>query len=146
MRGQIAVGQFDRDYDNGISESGTAVDANLEWYITRLTTITVNARRNTEDTIGATTAFPYIQTVYGARIDHELLRNLILTAGAQIGKRDYDIINRTDDFVHAEAGADYLISRRWALRARYMHDEVDSDAVTRDYDVNRFTVGVSFRL
>jgi len=148
LRGQIAVGQFSRDYDSGISEDGLAIDSEIEWYITRLTTLTVNANRSTEDTIGATTASPFVDSRYGARIDHELLRNLILTAGVQIGKRDYDVIDRTDDYTHADVGADYLLNRRWAVRARYNHDEVDSSGANRyrDYEVNAFTLGLAFRL
>jgi hypothetical protein len=150
MRGQIAVGQFNRDYDSGMSEEGLAVDANLEWYVTRLTTLTFTASRNTEDTVGATTASPFVATRYGARIDHELLRNLILSAGVWAGTRDYDVVDLKDDVLHADVGADYILNRRWALRARYAHDEVDSSggplAVGRGFEVNEFTVGLAFRL
>ncbi len=146
LRGRLAVGQFSRDYDNGISEDGLAVDANLEWYVTRLTTLTFTGRRNTEDTVGANTVEPYIQTEYGARVDHELLRNLILTGGFMVGKRDYDVSNLTDDYNRVELGADYLLNRRWALRGRYTRDSVSSDLPGRDFDVNRFTVGLTFRL
>ena len=153
LRGRLAVGQFNRDYDgtpgNSFSESGLAIDANLEWYVTRLTTVTVTGSRNSEDTIGATTANPYVATRYGVRVDHELLRNLIVGAGVQFGNRDYDGITLKDDVTHFDAGADYLISRRWAIRARYDHDELDSSgagSAGRDYEVNQFTVGLAFRL
>jgi hypothetical protein len=153
LRGRLAVGEFNRDYDgtpgNSFSESGLAVDANLEWYVTRLTTVTLTGSRNTEDTVGATTAFPYISTRYGVRVDHELLRNLIVGAGAGFGTRDYDGTTLTDDVTHFDVGADYLVSRRWAIRARYDHDELASSgagSAGRDYEVNRFTVGLAFRL
>src|SRR5690606_24629881 len=86
MRGEINVGQFEREYDAGNSVEGLAVAANLEWYPTGLTTVTVTGRRNSEDVIGATESQPFTETEFGARVDHELLRNLILTAGAQIGR------------------------------------------------------------
>jgi hypothetical protein len=154
LRGRLAVGEFNRDYDgtpgNSFSESGLAVDANLEWYATRLTTVTLTGSRNTEDTIGATTASPYISTRYGVRVDHELLRNLVVGAGVQFGNRDYDGIDLKDDTTHFDVGADYLLSRRWAIRARYDHDELDSSGsaapADRNYKVNQFTVGLSFRL
>jgi hypothetical protein len=145
MKGHIAVGQFSRDYDNGTSEDGLAVDTNLEWYLTRLTTLTFTASRNSEDTIGSTAA-PYVQTAYGARIDHELLRNVILTAGVRAGTRDYDGIALKDEFTHVDVGADYLVSRRVALQARFNRDDLDSNGLNRDYEDNRFTVGVSLRL
>lgn len=148
LRGEIAVGQFSRDYDFGGGTDGTAVAANVEWYITRLTTITVNAHRNAEDVVGANTALPYVESQYGARVDHELRRNIILTAGAQAGTRDYDVIDRKDDFSYVEVGADYLLNRRVAIRGRYRHNEVQSDGADRyrDYEVNELTLGVSLRL
>lgn len=148
MRGEVAVGQFQRDYDSGISTDGLAVSANLEWYITRLTTISLSANRNSEDVVGAITATPYVESQYGARVDHELLRNLTLTGGVRFGQREYEGIDRDDDFVSVDVGADYMLNRRVVLRARYVHDEVESDGVDayRSYDENRFTLGVSFRL
>jgi len=149
MQGQIAIGQFTRDYDNGVNEEGLAADANLEWYLTRLTTLSINAHRNTEATIGATTVAPYIETRFGGRIDHELLRNVILTAGVESGKREYqDGIDRTDDYTFADVGADYLLNRRVALRARLRHAEVNSSGADayRDFEVNSLTLGIAFRL
>lgn len=148
MRGEVAVGQFERDYDSGATVDGTAVSANLEWYITRLTTLSFNARRNSEEVIGGTTLAPYVATSYGARVDHELLRNVILTAGVQAGTREYETIDRDDDFVYADAGVDYLVNRRVVVRGRYRYDQVESDGAMpyRDYEVNALTLGVSLRL
>ncbi|HEX8901535.1 outer membrane beta-barrel protein [Vitreimonas sp.] len=148
MRGEINVGQFEREYDAGNSVEGLAVAANLEWYPTGLTTVTVTGRRNTEDVIGATESQPFTETEFGARVDHELLRNLILTAGAQIGRRDYESIDREDEVLSADVGADYLINRRVALRARYVFDDVQSSGIDRyrDFEANAFTLGLSFRL
>jgi hypothetical protein len=146
MEGEIAVGQFQRDYDFGGSTDGLAASANLEWYITRLTTLTFTAERNSEDVVGATTALPYIESRYGARVDHELLRNLILTAGTEFGSREYDTIARDDDFMSADVGADYLVNRRFVIHGRYEHAEVESDVPTSEFDENRFSLGLSIRL
>jgi hypothetical protein len=148
MRGEIAVGQFNRDYDSGESTEGLAISSNLEWYITRLTTLSFNAHRNTEDVVGATVAVPYVETEVGARVDHELLRNVILTAGIQGGTREYDIIDRNDDYSRFDVGADYLLNRRAVIRARYQHDEVESSGADRyrDYEINAVTLGLTLRL
>ncbi len=146
--GQVLVGQFERDYDSGVSADGLAVSAALEWYLTRLTTITLTGRRDADDQISATAGLPYITNQYGARVDHELLRNLILTGEVQAGQREYDTISREDDFVSAEAGADYLLNRRAALRARYEFDQTDSSGALpgREFEVNKFSLGISLRL
>jgi hypothetical protein len=148
MRGQLAVGHFERDYNSGVTTDGLAVAADVEWYITRLTTLSFSASRNSEDVVGATTATPYVESQYGARVDHELLRNLTATAGVRFGQREYEGIDRDDDFVSVDLGADYLLNRRVVLRGRFVHDNVESDGVNayRDYEENRFTLGVSFRL
>jgi hypothetical protein len=148
MQGEIALGHFEREYDLPLTTDGVAASARLEWYITRLTTITLAARRNAEDVIGATTAIPYIQTEYGGRVDHELLRNVILTGGVEFGRREYEVIDRDDEYMSADVGADYLVNHRVVLRGRYVHDEVESDGVNayRDYEENRVTFGVGLRL
>jgi len=148
MRGEFAVGQFEREYDFGQTTDGLALSGELEWYITRLTTITLSADRNSEDVIGATFGLPYVESRYGARVDHELLRNVILSAGTEFGRREYDIIDRDDDFFRANIGGQYLLNRRVALTADYIYDQVESDGAARyrDYEENRFQLGVSLRL
>lgn len=147
MLGEVDVGQFHRSYDDGEKVSGTAVNANLEWYVTRLTTVDFTARRNAEDS-GAFTAQPYIDSAYGVHVDHELLRNVILSAGGEVGTRDYQAIDRTDDYSSAMVGARYILNRRVALTARYDYDRNKSTGADRyrDYTVNTVSVGVSLRL
>jgi hypothetical protein len=115
--------------------------------VTQLTTLSFNANRNAADQ-GATTNDPYIESRVGAGVDHELLRNLILSAGIQRGTRDYKTIDRSDDFTYAALGARYILNRRVALSANYRHDAVDSSGVNRyrNYDVNTFSLGLSLRL
>lgn len=147
MRGEVSVGQFERDYDfAGFgSVDGVAVAGELEWYITQLTTLTFNARRGAEDS--SSVVEPYITTEYGASVDHELLRNLIVSAGARYGEREYEgVTGREDEYVRYEVGADYILNRRVALRARYGHDDVDSSEPTRNFEVNAVTVGLTLRL
>jgi hypothetical protein len=148
MQGEVAIGHFERDYDSGASTDGLAAAAALEWYITRLTTITLNAHQNSEDVVGATVAQPFIESEYGARIDHELLRNVILTAGIQFGQREYELIDRDDEYMYAELGADWMVNRHLVVRGRYLRDEVESSGVNayRDYEEDRFTLGLGIHL
>jgi hypothetical protein len=147
MRGEVAVGQFEREYqDPALNSDGLAVAANVEWYITRLTTISLYANRNAEQVVGDT-AVPFVDSRYGGRIDHELLRNLILTAGAQVGTREYDdLISRDDDYFTADAGADWLLNRRLVVRGRFEMVQVESDDPTAEFEENRITLGLGIRL
>lgn len=150
MRGEISVGQFERDYDNPLlgSTDGLAVQGNLEWYITRLTTLTFNAHRNAEDVVGGNSLLPYVENQFGARVDHELLRNVIVGGGFASGRREYDAVDREDEFFYGNIGVDYLLNRRVAVFARYQYDQVDSSGVDayRDYEQNKFSLGLSLRL
>jgi hypothetical protein len=146
MRGEVAVGQFERDYA-GVAQTfdGVAVSGRVEWYITPLTTITVDARRDADDQIGAASGEPYITQEYGLRVDHELQRNVILTGAVRAGERDYETIVRKDEFIEWELGADYMLNPHAVARFRYEYDEVDSPAY-RNYDASRFTLGLTLRL
>jgi hypothetical protein len=150
LRGELAVGHFERDFkDPSVGTlDGVAVAGNLEWYLTELTTFTFNARRDSDSQISSTAGVPFISTEYGARVDHELLRNLILSGEYQWGQREYASIDRTDDFNQLELGADYLVNRRVALRLRYDHYEDNSSGTMayHDYTANAATVGISLRL
>lgn len=149
MQGEIAIGQFERDYDDPAigSVDGVAASANLEWYITRLTTLSFSANRNAEQYVGATTAVPFVESRFGARVDHELLRNLILSAGVQTGSREYDgLISRDDDFVYADLGMEWFVNRRLVVRGAVEHTDVSSNVPTIEFDETSATLGVSLRL
>lgn len=150
MRGEITFGQFEREYSSG-DVTGTAIAANLEWYVTRLTTLSFYANQSGEES-GAVSAQPYTATYYGARVDHELQRNIILSAGVSFGERDYErgAINydRNDEFFSFDAGAEYIMSRRVAFNVRYRHEELESNGLSgyRDFDQDVISAGVSLRL
>jgi hypothetical protein len=147
MRGEIGIGQFEREYDSGASVDGIAVRGDLEWFVTRLTTINVNASRSAEDS-GGIVVSPYVETEYGAGVDHELMRNLIVSAGVQTGRRDYEVIDREDDYTTVSADAEYLINRRFSLRGRVAHVDVESTGVNRyrTFDATETTLGLRIKL
>lgn len=148
FRGDISVGQFEREYGNPAfgTLNGLAINSRVEWYITPLTTITVHAARTADNDIGLASGVPYVNTEYGVRADHELRRNIILTAGVRSGEREYEGVNRDDQYTRYDIGADYILNRRVALRARYSVDEVESTVPVRNFDVEAVTVGLSLRL
>jgi hypothetical protein len=153
MRGEVTAGVYERDYQDPMVDTleGTAISGRLEWYITQLTTLTFHARQDADDEVSVSSRLPYEVTEYGGRVDHELRRNVILTASARLGERDYQVNltpPRHDDYSEIEAGADWLLNRNAALRFRYERDEVDSSGqpASRDYEVDKVTVGMTLRL
>lgn len=149
LRGELSAGWFERKFDDPSigTIDGLAVAGSLEWYVTELTTVSFDARRDADAEVSATSGLPYTTTQYDVRVDHELLRNVILTAGYLAGKRDYQTIDRNDHFQSFDVGADYVLNRRVAVRFRYVHDQNNSqDIYNRDYEVNAATIGLSLRL
>ncbi|MBX7201299.1 MAG: outer membrane beta-barrel protein [Rhodospirillaceae bacterium] len=147
LLGEVTVGEFSRDYDSGRKISGASLNADLEWDPTRLTTVNFNARRTSGDN-GIVASEPYVDEAVGVDVDHELLRNVILSAGGYVGRRDYQGIDRTDDYNTAYAGVNYLLNRGVALTARVQHDEENSTGINRyrDFSINTVRLGVSLRL
>lgn len=147
MRGEIGVGYFNRDYNGGESLDGVALSGNLEWYVTRLTTLTFDANRSGQDRGGIGNA-PFVESRYGARVDHELLRNLILSGSVDWGQREYEVIDRQDEFNTVAIEASYLLDRRMSLFARADRIEVDSSGADRyrSFDASSATVGIRLKL
>ncbi|HVY84703.1 MAG TPA: outer membrane beta-barrel protein [Caulobacterales bacterium] len=149
IRGEFTAGQFSQNYDVGGTVDGTALAGNIEWFVTGLTTVTFNAHRDVQEAT-ATVATPYVDTRWGVRVDHELLRNVILSAdlGRETRKFEPPVI-RQDDTDYAGAEIKYLMNRRVALHVSYAHERNDSSGTpnpNRDFDVNRILAGIIFRL
>lgn len=90
MRGSVGVGYSRRDYKSDLypDAKGLSVEAEVEFFPSPITTVAITARKQIQDAaLGLTGA--YSDNRLGARIDHELLENLIISATADIAKRDY---------------------------------------------------------
>ena len=148
VRGELIVGYLQQDYDDPALKTakGLALEANIQYFPTPLTTVTLKAKRQVEETLTGT-ASSYVATYTQARIDHELRRNVLLTAGIGATNRDFQGASRTDDVMEANAGARFLLNRRMELGARWQYEKQNSSGpiADPDYDVNRFVVSASVR-
>lgn len=149
VRGEVIVGYLSQDWDHAkFSIDGLAVDGSLEYFMTRLTTFTLKARRGVEETGLYAAAAGRVVTRGELRVDHELLRNLLLTGGFGASSDKYEGIDRSDDNTFADAGLTYLMNRRVSLGAHYYYLDVQSDGIARDrdYTINRFMASVTLKL
>ena len=89
--GDVFVGQVNRDYDDATLETVSKVvgGIDLTWNITPLTTIQGGFSRLISETTLAT-ASGSILTKSHVSVDHELLRNLILSAGSSLSTADFE--------------------------------------------------------
>ncbi|MCR5879514.1 outer membrane beta-barrel protein [Phenylobacterium sp. J367] len=126
-RGEVGVGYLEQEFDDPALEKidGFGARAQVEWFPTQLTTVTFNGSRTVEDSAtGGTGA--YLSSNVGVTVDHELMRNVILTARAAYGEDEYDEIGRKDERQNAGLSATYLLNRSIGLKASWAYDRRDT--------------------
>ncbi|KQN00380.1 hypothetical protein ASE78_04495 [Sphingomonas sp. Leaf25] len=90
MRGAAGIGYTYRNYlaPRFNDASGISLQSRLDFFPTELTTVGVSLQRQIQDAnLGNGSAF--IDSRLGISVDHELLRNLILSANAIRVRRSY---------------------------------------------------------
>lgn len=138
-RGLVGIGYTSQAYDDVTLPdiSGASVDGQLEWFPTQLTTVTFQASREVDEAPFSGSG-GFFRTSTGARVDHELRRNVILSSGFDIVRDDYQDIDRIDDRVTVDIGATYVMNRWIGLRLswRYVEQDRGGNAAGQGYSTN----------
>lgn len=144
-RGEVAVGYISQTFDSAAYDeiSGFGTRAQLEWFPTQLTTVTGTASRTIEDA-GIAGSGGYLSSAVGVRVDHELLRNVLLNANLTYSQDEYEGIDRNDDRLQASIGGTYLVNRSLGVSLAASHFEQTSDGAAggSDFDVNRVSLSL----
>lgn len=136
------VGYLDQIYESAQLGSISGVDfgTNAVWNVTELTSLSFNVSRSAQDVsaavVGTALVPGYFHTVVGARVDHELLRNLLLNGQLTYANDDFQGEDRTDSDYMASIGAKYLLNRNLYLGATYTFEHRDSSGAQA---INQFT-------
>lgn len=145
VRGELAVGYLRQDFENPVYADAARFGgrAQIEYFLSPLTTVTLGAGRTLEDaaTLGAG---GYVASSGSITVDHELLRNLILNGRLTVASDRYAGIDRRDGRRAASLGATYLVDRRLGLSAAISSLKISSDGAERDQDfkVNRLALSL----
>ena len=134
---EVYVGYLDQIYRASSfgTISGVDVGGRLVWNPTQLTSVTLNAARTVQDANTAALAFAngavvnspgYLESSVGVRVDHELLRNLLLNANASFVSDDFKGVNATDNYYLAGVGAKYLLNRNLYIGPSYQFQRLNS--------------------
>ena len=128
VRGEIAVGyqRFDFDSDAFGTVEGVAVDANVQWFVSQLTTLTATVGRDIVDP-GLGVSAGAFQTRAGIRADYELRRNLLIRAQADYARVDFEAIDREDDRFDLGLGVVWKINRNIHLDTSYQYTNQSSE-------------------
>lgn len=146
MRGSLRLGYLEQNYRDPIFRniSGLLVRGEVAYFMTPLITVNGTIDRSVSETgvIGAT---GYLKTTTTLGADYELLRNLILGASAELEKRDFQNLDRTDDRWTLRTSASYLMSKRVTLRGDFQRRSQSSAGALpgREFIDNRISVGVT---
>lgn len=137
-RARIAVGYARREYDGpGFKPLEIpAFEADVTWNATQITTLTLTASRTIRESIRTGSA-GYVSTLGQVRVDHELYRNVVVSAVAGLAGQEYqDPDQRAVDAVLG-ASALWLVNRMFALTLDYRYvNRVSRSGGLESYDEN----------
>ena len=150
VTGELFVGYLNRAFDDNAfgKVQGPAFGGEINWEVTRLTTVSLGASRTTDATTlaGASTT---IDTRFILGVDHEIRRNLILQLDLEKANEEFEGILREDDILRLGLKAEYRVSPRLWLQAGYRYRErrpTPSGTRGRDFDINEVMLDVTFQL
>jgi hypothetical protein len=143
VRGEIAAGYIEQNYERGVYEDvdGFSAKAQLEWFVSEITTVNASAGRSVEDAANPG-AGGMLLTSASIGVDHELLRNVVLNGRLTYADMDYRGIDRTDESVGASIGATYLLNRNVGINATLSTAKTESAGLQADddYTINRLAL------
>jgi hypothetical protein len=148
-RGTVGLGYTWRNFDSPLYKDvdGFSIEARLDYFLSPLTTVSVAARRIIDDAnIGATAAF--FENRVSARVDHELLTNLLLNGRFEYSDQDYIGVQQTSNAYSGTLGAKYFSSRhlQWDLQSTYMRRTSDFQGTSSGtFNEFRISFGITFR-
>ncbi len=128
VTGQFYIGYQSQNYDDPRLSSidGVAFGGSVLWNITQLTSLKLSATRSTQETIlqGASGLF---DTTVEASVQHEFLRNVLLSVGVTFNNADYKGIRQTDDTYGIDAGLRWKINRYLTTGASVIYTKRSSN-------------------
>ena len=148
IRGELQLGYLHQQYVSPLFPDigGLSAKAQVQWFPTQLTTVTATALRGVGDS-GIIGSAGFLNTTGGIQVDHELLRNLILTVNGTGTQNQYFGISRTDDIWTTGASASWLLTRWFGLTLGYTFADQHSSGAERGptFNDNRFVLSAVFQ-
>jgi hypothetical protein len=141
--GELAVGVEHTEFDDDRFEALTTpqVLGSLTWNPTELTSVILRARRTEDPTTQAGSATKVV-TAATIRVEHELLRNLLLYGEAGYHNDEFEDIDRTDHRFLAGLGGEFLLDRNFSFFAAYSFEDRLSDGGDDEFTRNLVLIGV----
>ena len=147
LRWRLLGGYGLRDYDSKqLKTAGnTLFDAELQWLPTQLMTTYLTARRAYSEGIYGDGAGGRIDNSIGAKLEYEVLRNLVFTLGGEYRESEFFGENRRDKVMIGRIGADYYYSKNWLFSVAYEHQTQRSNIEEDNVQRNRLWLSTKLR-
>lgn len=140
IRGDVQVGWMQQEFSARAlrTYSGFSALGHVEWFPSDLTTVTLTGSRAIDDSSAIGSAI-YVASGANIQVDHELLRNLILTGRFGYEDDAYQGVARDDHTTNAYVGGRYMLNRLVGVTLGYTYVKNDSTGAARGplYTVNR---------
>ena len=144
VTGDMSVGYLQRDYVDARLPSISGVNGfvKLKWRPTQLTTVTGKLSHDIGETTQAGVA-GVLATGVSMGVDHELMRNILLSAGGTFGNNDYqgfvapNLVNRNDKVYGGNVSAKYMLNRNLSAALLYTYQSRDVNYLFSDYEVHQ---------
>ncbi len=145
--GELFAGYQAQNYASAAfkSTNGLSFGADLKWFPTMLTTVSFEGARTIEDT-SITGSSGYVSTRGQVSLDHELLRNIILSGKIGYETADYQDISRQDDIVSAQVDGVYLINNNFHFDAGWRYVDRNSADAAFTYTTNNFFLALTGKM
>jgi hypothetical protein len=157
LLGELLLGYQERIFDDQIFPdiSAPALSGSIDWNIKNLTTLNLTLEQSIEESSDLFFS-GYLQTRGAVRLDHELLRNLIVRIRGSVEKQDYKGIEDAERDIYyylAELGIQYLMNRHLYIKAGYKYVQreeqnnlVSSGVLDQDFRVNQVFIRLEGQL
>lgn len=141
IRGDVGIGYFQSEFDEPTfpDVDGLSVDANMQWFITQLTTLNFSAGRSIFDP-GLVQTSGAVRTNVSARADHELRRNILVSGEVAFTNFEFENFARSDDRWSLRTSATWKVNRNLWLDGSYRL--TDQSSTVQDFTENRLLFGL----
>lgn len=143
VNGEVYVGYFQQDYDAagninmtgvrfGNNPSGVDFGGNVLWNVTAIDSIRGAVARSVQETT-LRPASSEVESDASVTGEHELLRNVILTANLTYSNQDFQGVTRTDNIYSGGLGGRYLINKNLSAGLNASYSDRNSNVSGQSY-------------
>jgi hypothetical protein len=146
-RGEIGVGYARQEFEQPLftDRSRFSYRGAVEWFPTRLVTISAAASRSAEAGLVTGTGAT-VRDSYALQADYEFRRNIIVTGRTTYTVSEVDVIDRSEERLNTSVSVAWLVNRTAALSFTFNQSEAESDGGALGTNFEDTSLGIQLTL